>query len=78
MMVIQAPCQRHCEHSDRGDDQTADEQDTLSSTHLYACAADYAAFGALESGAHRKLSNIDRVNRSSLVYRLHPLPLSSG
>lgn len=34
MMVIQAPCEceRHREHNDRGDDQTADEQNTLSST----------------------------------------------
>jgi hypothetical protein len=37
MMVIQAPRERHREHNDRGDDQTAseqtaDEQNTLSST----------------------------------------------
>jgi len=32
MMVIQAPCEHHREHGDRGDDQTADEQNTLSST----------------------------------------------
>ena len=32
MMVIQAPCERHREHNDHGDDQTADEQNTLSST----------------------------------------------
>src|SRR5216684_1274666 len=32
MIVIQAPCERHREHNDRGDDQTADEQNTLSST----------------------------------------------
>ena len=37
MVVIQAPRERHREHDDRGDDQTAseqtaDEQNTLSST----------------------------------------------
>jgi hypothetical protein len=33
MTVIQAPCERHREPNDRGGgDQTADEQNTLSST----------------------------------------------
>jgi hypothetical protein len=42
MIVI--PWQRHREHNDGGDDQTADEQNTSSSTihgpdsHLNACA----------------------------------------
>jgi hypothetical protein len=42
MIVI--PWQRYREHNDRGHDQTADKQNTLSSTihgpdsHLYACA----------------------------------------
>jgi hypothetical protein len=31
MMLIQAPYERYREHNDRGDDQTADEQSTLSS-----------------------------------------------
>ena len=68
LTMIVIPWQRHRERNDRGDDQTVDEQNTLSST--------IQALIPISMPAH-KLGNIGPGNGSSLVYfcpprRTHP------